>query len=93
MLYSDADQVFKDIDITEEQKKVLIESIAKKMAPTPVKLRADFELTCFTYEGIDALRESLLTAKKEVFEENLQVAVNFRFLIFIIVQTDRSPSL
>lgn len=46
------------------------------MAPTPVKLRADFELTCFTYEGIDALRDALLTAKKAVNEESLQVAVN-----------------
>jgi translation initiation factor 2 subunit 1 len=74
-LFSDPEQIFKDIDITEEQKTVLIASIKKKMAPTPVKLRADFELTCFTYEGIDALKEALLTAKKEVFEEHLQVAV------------------
>lgn len=39
------------------------------MAPTPVKLRADFELTCFTYEGIDALKYALITAKKEVSDE------------------------
>ena len=41
------------------------------MAPTPIKLRADFELTCFTYEGIDALKEALLTAKKEVNDETI----------------------
>lgn len=51
------------INITEEQKKYLIESISRKMAPTAVKIRADFEITCFTYEGIDALRDALLTAK------------------------------
>lgn len=45
------------------------------MAPTAVKLRADFELTCFTYEGIDALREALLAAKKAVNDEHIQVAV------------------
>jgi translation initiation factor 2 subunit 1 len=45
------------------------------MAPQPVKLRADFELTCFTYEGIDALRDALLQAKKAVNDETLQVAV------------------
>ena len=60
-----------DITINEEQRKYLIESIARKMAPAPVKLRADFEITCFTYEGIDALRDSLLTAKAEVNDETL----------------------
>jgi translation initiation factor 2 subunit 1 len=46
------------------------------MAPTPVKIRADFELTCFTYEGIDALRDTLLAAKKEVSDEQIPVAVS-----------------
>jgi translation initiation factor 2 alpha subunit (eIF-2alpha) len=32
-------------------------------------LRADFELTCFTYEGIEAIKEALLTAKKAVNDE------------------------
>lgn len=41
------------------------------MAPTAVKLRADFELTCFTYEGIDALKEALLTAKNAVNDEHI----------------------
>ena len=45
------------------------------MAPTPVKLRADFEITCFTYEGVDALRDSLLVAKRAVNEETFKVDV------------------
>lgn len=43
------------------------------MAPTPVKLRAGFELNCFTYEGIDAIKEALLTAKKIVNDEEFKV--------------------
>lgn len=39
------------------------------MAPAPVKLRADFELTCLTYEGIDAIKEALITAKELVNDE------------------------
>jgi translation initiation factor 2 subunit 1 len=75
LIYSDPDRVFSKIKITEEQKKALLENISKKMAPQPVKIRADFELTCFTYEGIDALKEALLTAKKETSEENFEVHV------------------
>lgn len=60
------------------------------MAPTPIKLRADFELTCFTYEGIDALRDTLLIAKKEVNDEHISVAVRFVSLYHnpISVQND-----
>jgi translation initiation factor 2 subunit 1 len=39
-----------------------------------VKIRADFELTCFTYEGIDAIRDSLLEAKKVVSDDQLPIA-------------------
>lgn len=59
-VFSDPEQVFKDLTITEDQKKYLIESISRKMAPAPVKLRTDFEVTCFTHEGIDAIKEALL---------------------------------
>jgi translation initiation factor 2 alpha subunit (eIF-2alpha) len=46
----------------------LIESIKKKMAPPAVKLRAGFELNCFTHEGIDAIKAALLAAKVAVNE-------------------------
>ena len=61
---SDPERAFKGLEITVEQKKALMECIAKKMASTPVKLRSTFNLTCTTYEGIEAIRESMLMAKK-----------------------------
>jgi translation initiation factor 2 alpha subunit (eIF-2alpha) len=39
------------------------------MAPSAVKLRAVFELNCFTSEGIDAIKDALVTAKKAVNDE------------------------
>ena len=61
---SDPELVFDKINITEEQKTALIANINKKMAAQPIKLRARFNLKCYTYEGIEAIRESLLEAKK-----------------------------
>ena len=81
IITSDAPSVFAKLKITEEQKKVLYESIAKKMAPTPVKLRAGFELNCYTSEGIDAIREALMVAKKTVNEEHFKVDVLIQMLI------------
>lgn len=76
MIMNDPESVFSKIDISETEKKVLQDNISKKMAPSAVKLRAVFELTCFTYEGVDALKEALLVSKKEISEEKYQVAVS-----------------
>jgi translation initiation factor 2 alpha subunit (eIF-2alpha) len=65
------------------------------MAPQPVKIRADFELTCFKEEGIDALKAALLAAKAAVNEENFKVDVNVLSLSnsISIVQDDSSTPL
>lgn len=40
-------------------KNELILAIKRKLAPQVVKIRADIELTCFSYEGIVGIKESL----------------------------------
>lgn len=37
--------------------------IGKKLTPQPIKVRADVEVTCFGYEGIDAIKTALRTAE------------------------------
>jgi len=37
--------------------------ISKRLTPQPTKVRADIEVTCFTYEGIDAVKAALRTAE------------------------------
>lgn len=34
-------------------------NIARRLTPQPVKIRADIELTCFSYAGIDAIKRAL----------------------------------
>jgi len=70
LIMNDPDAVFSKLKISEAQKKALFDSISKKMAPTAVKMRSVFELNCFTSEGIEAIKDSLLTAKKVVNDEN-----------------------
>ena len=44
--------------------KELVELIKIKMIPEPVKIRSDFKLTCYKFEGIDAIKAALLEGEK-----------------------------
>jgi translation initiation factor 2 subunit 1 len=46
----------------------LISYISKRLTPQPTKVRADVEVTCFAYEGIDAIRAALVKAEEKSSE-------------------------
>lgn len=49
-------------------------NIARKLTPQPVKIRADVEVTCFGYEGIDAVKRAL-KAGESVKQEGIPITV------------------
>uniref|UniRef100_S4RR77 Eukaryotic translation initiation factor 2 subunit 1 n=1 Tax=Petromyzon marinus TaxID=7757 RepID=S4RR77_PETMA len=51
--------VLDGLDLTEEEKGVLLENIHRRLTPQAVKIRADIEVACYGYEGIDAVKEAL----------------------------------
>jgi len=50
---------FVDIDVPDDLKEELKTYIRRRLAPQPIKIRSDVEVSCYTYEGIDAIREAL----------------------------------
>jgi translation initiation factor 2 subunit 1 len=44
---------------------ILVSTIARRLTPQPIKLRADIELTCYTPAGIDAIKKALRSGEKE----------------------------
>lgn len=53
---------------------VLLKNIRRRLTPQPMKIRADFELTCFQYEGVDAIKAALLKSMT-AGTEDLQIKV------------------
>ncbi|THH14572.1 hypothetical protein EW146_g5772 [Bondarzewia mesenterica] len=43
---------------------LLMNTIARRLTPQPIKLRADIELTCYTPAGIDAIKKALKAGEK-----------------------------
>ena len=63
--HSILDNLKADQSIKDELMKILKE----KLVPQPVKIRADFKLTCYTFEGIEAIKEALLNGEKKGTEK------------------------
>ena len=67
------DLVMGKLNISKPEREALLGNIQKKMATQPVKLRAKFNMQCYTFEGIDAIKESLMVAKEQTSDDKFQL--------------------
>lgn len=58
----DPERVFKGTDIPPEILNEIHSCIKRRLTPVPIKIRADFELACFEYKGIDSIKSALKSA-------------------------------
>jgi translation initiation factor 2 subunit 1 len=65
MVLTDSENIYEGLNVPKELQESLTNYIKKRLAPQPIKVRCDLEVTCFTYEGILAVKEALLTGQKE----------------------------
>lgn len=65
----DPQKVFEGLEMPPKVYDELIANIRRRMTPAPVKLRADIEVTCFAYEGIDAIQKALMAGEAESTRE------------------------
>ncbi|TKR93419.1 hypothetical protein L596_007880 [Steinernema carpocapsae] len=61
--------VLDECDITPEVKEKLLEDIRKRLTPQAVKIRGEIEVSCFAYEGIEAVKSALIAGQKCSTEE------------------------
>ena len=54
-----------------------MEILRVRMVPKPVKIRADFKLTCFKFDGIEAIKASLIEGEKLSTQE---IPIKFKIL-------------
>lgn len=64
------DSVFDElVDVPAELLELVKTHIRRRLTPQPIKVRADIEVTCFTYEGIEAIRSALQAAQATSTED------------------------
>ena len=67
--------VFDECGLDEETKNVLLNNIRQKLMLQSVKIRSDIEVSCYSYEGIEAVKRAL-RAGMEVSTEQMPVKIN-----------------
>ena len=61
--------ILDNLKVDQYIKEELMKILKEKLVPQPVKIRADFILKCYTFEGIDAIKEALLNGEKKGTEK------------------------
>jgi len=56
---SQAEKVLGPYKLQEDIQKALLQNIKRRLTPQAIKIRADLEVTCFSKEGIDAIKSAL----------------------------------
>eukprot|EP00656_Telonema_subtile_P038874 TRINITY_DN44039_c0_g1_i1.p1 TRINITY_DN44039_c0_g1~~TRINITY_DN44039_c0_g1_i1.p1 ORF type:complete len:347 (-),score=122.56 TRINITY_DN44039_c0_g1_i1:114-1154(-) len=72
---SDPEQVFGNIEMTDHVRESLMSQITRKLSPAAIKIRSDFEITCFSSEGIDAIKAALFAGEAAGSTESAPVKV------------------
>ncbi|ESK85126.1 eukaryotic translation initiation factor 2 subunit alpha [Moniliophthora roreri MCA 2997] len=67
---TEPDTVFGTLEtqVSSSIKSILMSTIARRLTPQPIKLRADIEVTCYTPAGIDAVKKALRAGEKQSSE-------------------------
>ncbi|XP_062506490.1 eukaryotic translation initiation factor 2 subunit 1-like [Corticium candelabrum] len=63
------------LGLTDEEKELLVTNIKRRLTPQAVKIRADIEVACYGYEGVDAVKASLREGLNQS-KESLPLRIN-----------------
>lgn len=68
-------EILDECDVDENTKSVLLENIRRRLTPQAVKIRADLEVACTNYEGVDAVKRALKKGL-ELTTEAMPIKIN-----------------
>ncbi|GFR33610.1 eukaryotic translation initiation factor 2 subunit 1 [Trichonephila clavata] len=67
--------ILDECDLDPETKSTLLANIKRRLTPQAVRIRADIEVACYGYDGIDAVKEALREGIK-CSKEDMDIKIN-----------------
>lgn len=89
-LCHESDEVLGMYNLPEKVKNTLLTTIRRRLAPQPFRIRADIEVTCFDYEGIDAIKAALIAGQDVDPTNNVKIKLVAPPL-YVILHTCLAP--
>jgi len=92
---TEPETVFGPLNLPEDTLADLKATIARRLTPKPVKVRADLEVKCFAYAGIEAIRNAL-RAGEACSTEEVQIKVRLvapPLYVMSTTSTDKSAAI
>ncbi|XP_067124406.1 eukaryotic translation initiation factor 2 subunit 1-like [Centruroides vittatus] len=74
-IYFSDPSILDECGLDKKTKEVLLVNIKRRLTPQAVKIRADIEVACYGYEGIDAVK-SALQAGIDCSTEDMPIKIN-----------------
>ncbi|XP_066980918.1 eukaryotic translation initiation factor 2 subunit 1 [Macrobrachium rosenbergii] len=81
--------ILEECNLDEETKTVLLTQIQRKLQSQAVKIRADIEVSCFEYEGIDAVKSALFEGISQSTEE-IPIRINLIAPLSMVIMTTQT---
>jgi len=88
------EDVIGKLNLPKEVRETLMAEIKRRMTVQPLRIRADFELSCFAYEGIDAIKDALRAGLAKC-PPNWEIKVinsSYNFSTVLIIVSSDCPS-
>ncbi|KAG0270190.1 hypothetical protein DFQ27_000109 [Actinomortierella ambigua] len=60
---NEPEKVLEGLEMDDSTREELLNNIKRRLTPQPIKIRADVEVTCFDYEGVDAIKAAFKEAE------------------------------
>jgi len=67
--------VLNELEISDQEREILMKNINRRLTPQAMKIRADISVSCFAYEGVDAVKRAL-KAGLECSTEEHKIKIN-----------------
>lgn len=88
----DREEVLDGLEMSKEIRESLLNVIKARLTPQSSKIRADFSVTCFEYEGIDAIKAALIAGMSL---ETATIKIKIRLIaapLYVMVITTRDKN-
>lgn len=69
------EEIFQGLDLPQDLQTELLANIARRMTPQKVKIRADIEVVCFEYAGIEAIKAALQAGEQGFSSEEVPIKI------------------